>query len=150
MDKKKKEILMLAGLGFAFALIFIWSISATSKKLAKNKPATALTQSPDFGAFSPQGISLGTKEKSQSVKVEPEFGRDPFIEKAFISQTQEAEVKKAALNLEGISWDANSSFAVINSAVVVTGDAIEGYKVIEIKQFSVLLDKDGEQIELRL
>jgi len=153
MDKKKKELLILLTLIVIFILIISWSISATSKKLAKNKPKAGISmQATGFGAIGLAKFSMGIKEniKSSKTKSEPEFGRDPFTEKKDALNNQQEKDKKSILKLEGISWDSKLPFAVINSEVVVRGDVVEGYRVIEIKEFSVRLEKDGQEVELRL
>ena len=53
--------------------------------------------------------------------------------------------------IEGIIYDPKgSSFAIINSEVVKSGDAIGGYEVLDIQQNKVTLLKDAEKFEIEL
>jgi hypothetical protein len=153
MDKEKKQLLILLILAPVFLLILFWSINTTSKKVKKRAPAAPsqtagipmhITGQADLGEF----MLPAERPKRKMIKSEPEFGRDPFVEKASIRRKDEVEVFSP--RLEGISWDEDAPFAIISDNVVSIGDTVEGYKVISIQQFSVILRSEKEQIELRL
>ena len=81
--------------------------------------------------------------------------RDPFIpllgkgaEFLFI---EEAAESLAGIYLTGIVYDPiGQSFATINGEVVVENDLIGAFKVKEIREGKVILEKDNEEIVVNL
>jgi tetratricopeptide (TPR) repeat protein len=54
------------------------------------------------------------------------------------------------LVVEGIMWDDSNPVAIINDNVLENGGMINGYVIKEIKQTSVIVEKNGTQEELLL
>lgn len=57
---------------------------------------------------------------------------------------------KKEIELEGIMWDNQKPFAVIDGAVLAEGDSLDGKKVIKIRNESVILDNQGRQEILKI
>ena len=73
--------------------------------------------------------------------------KNPFSPKHFKEQMIET---KKEIELEGIMWDNQKPFAVIDGSVVAEGDFIDGKKVIRIHNESVILDNQGRKEILRI
>ncbi len=82
-----------------------------------------------------------TAEKRQG------WGRDPFT---FGMSVEGVESRYGDLHLNGIVWDAEVPYAVINNEVVKAGDMLGQIKVIEISKDEVILEEDGERFRLKL
>ena len=74
-----------------------------------------------------------------------EMGRNPFT-KAPIRIQQEA----APIALQGIIYDPSQPIALINGETKSVGDVVGDYKIVEIHQDSVLLEKGGKSVKIRL
>jgi len=64
------------------------------------------------------------------------------------SKTVSSVKKKAKLNLQSIIWMNDNKLVVINDKTLKIGDVISGYKVVEIKSRSVVLNSTKGLIEL--
>ena len=73
--------------------------------------------------------------------------KNPFSPKHFIEPVTEA---KKEIELEGIMWDNQKPFAVIDGAVMAEGDFIDGKKIIKIDNESVTLDNRGKKEILKI
>ncbi|MBN1405195.1 MAG: hypothetical protein JW946_01595 [Candidatus Omnitrophica bacterium] len=62
------------------------------------------------------------------------------------------EIKKPkdAFVLSGIVYSQDDPIAVINNSIYTIGGNVDGAKVIEINEKSVMLEKDGKDLELKL
>ena len=79
--------------------------------------------------------------------------RDPFL--PLVTPTgsmisYESDVVVAEMVLEGVVSDKKGGLAIINGAIVEQGGHIGQYVVRSIKADRVVLEKDGQQSELRL
>ncbi len=54
------------------------------------------------------------------------------------------------LILNGIVWDADNPYAIINNDVVKVGDKFGGITVVEITEKNVILEFEGEKHTLEL
>jgi hypothetical protein len=88
------------------------------------------------------------------------FFKDFFMEKtgqAFVPAPRAAasfipaawEPKAPNLNLNGIVYDNERPYAIVNNKVMLKGDTIEGAALIEIKQDSVKFVFNDKEFELR-
>lgn len=73
--------------------------------------------------------------------------KNPFSPKHFNEPTTET---KKEIELEGIMWDNQKPFAVIDGSVVAEGDFIDGKRVIKIDNESVVLDNQGKKEILKI
>lgn len=82
-----------------------------------------------------------------------EVSRKPYLFDPFYRPTEadlKGRVKKRPmLELQGV-WKGKSIKAIINDKVVEVGDAVEGYKVIDIGQNEVTVFKDGNKTVLTI
>ena len=72
---------------------------------------------------------------------------NPFSPKHF---NEPATETKKEIELEGIMWDNQKPFAVIDGSVVAEGDFIDGKRVIKIDNESVVLDNQGKKEILKI
>jgi len=85
--------------------------------------------------------SSGRKEEIRKIEA-LDWGRDPFM-----SGEMQIEV---GLVLNGIVWDAESPFAIINDTIVRIGDKVDSSKVKDIQREKVILIKGAHICELEL
>ena len=83
----------------------------------------------------PEALPARQAQRDQASRLA--WGRDPFTGGA-------AGAEVSGFDLSGILWDATQPIAVINGQMLRVGDELEGYKVTQIAQDSVLLS-DGSQ-----
>lgn len=86
---------------------------------------------------------------------DPQGHRDPFI--TLVREGRRVDVPKGMNGattkpvLYGILWDPNgNSIALINDGEAKVGDAIGGYRVVEIRQDGVVLSNGGEPVVLQI
>lgn len=75
------------------------------------------------------------------------WGRDPFFFDSVISGKTE---NLSEFILNGIMWDKDNPYAVINNEVVKLGDKIGDKTVVEINEKNVVLEQDGQRHTLEL
>jgi len=73
-----------------------------------------------------------------------EWGRDPFM------VTQTPVSSSSALALGGIVYDEKDSYALINNQLLHIGDEVNGNRVVDIQQDTVILNDGNKDIELKL
>jgi type II secretory pathway component PulC len=78
-----------------------------------------------------------SQEKLEAKRPQLSWGRDPFLMSAKTSEEKE-------LMLSGVAVDEKGKIAIINNEIVREGDMILGAKIIEIKEDSVTIEKDGK------
>ena len=79
-------------------------------------------------------------------EVKGDWGRDPFS----LSASASLDAGLEDLILNGIMWDKDNPYAIINSDIVKVGDELRGMKVLEITEKLVILEEDGKRYTLRL
>jgi len=132
--KKKHMEMAITGAAVIALLIMLANTFMSPKKGATKSPS----EESDLGKGKPaDSKSAGAAPRDK------EWGRDPFgLEKL------PEEESAVSFVLNGIIWDEDNPYAIINDEVVREGDKIRGYKVIEIKEGSVLLDDGTERFSL--
>ncbi len=73
--------------------------------------------------------------------------KNPFSPKHFNEPIIET---RKEIELEGIMWDNQKPFAVIDGAVMTEGDFVDGKKIIKIDNESVTLDNQGKKEILKI
>lgn len=76
-----------------------------------------------------------------------EIKRNPFL---YGSQSNDRLIAASGFSLKGIIWDSKKPSAVINEQVLGVGDVIGDFKIIQIKQESVILENAGSKLELTM
>jgi type II secretory pathway component PulC len=116
---------------------------------------TGCDKPPEQTARPPQSplVKIGDDSPKQLKKQEMESLlnelklKNPFTPKHFKKQVIRP---KKEIELEGIMWDNQKPFAVIDGGVVAEGDFINGKKVIKIHNESVILDNQGREEILKI
>ena len=148
MDKDKRNLIITLGL---LAVLF-FAVGKNFLFKQNSGGANPLTQGTrPLSVDSLSVLSQIKKNQSlwdaQTAQWDQEaWGRDPF----FAEGSEPGKFSALPLNLSGIVWDAKMPFAVVNNKVLKIGDAIEGYKVIEIKPSSVVFLAGEDKVELQL
>jgi len=76
-----------------------------------------------------------------------EIKRDPFSPGSLDSNQENAA---SELFLKGIVWNMDNPSAVINDRVLFIGEVISGYRVTQILENSVVLEKENSKLNLKL
>jgi hypothetical protein len=151
-DKKKKMQIILLILLIPLFIYLIYAnlikpASKPSKRSAKSATQQAKTKSQrSKTAASSQTVSrvYTTKDSLQESAEKEDWGRNPFS----FAPVQEDE--KGPLQLRGIVYDGDDSYAVINQKIVKKGDQIADKKIKEIRSDEVILQsEDGKLTTLR-
>ena len=146
-QKKKRDILITS------ILLVIFAITFTKNVLLHKRPAPAPTSAPTGSqSMSDQlvvvtNMRLYDNLKKERVKLwDREWGRDPFVPQTVVSSI----VKAVNLTLKGILWDEKTPKAIVNEKILVVGDVLYGYTVVDIKPRSVILRTGEKNIELQV
>ena len=141
LDKRQKTELSITAIGIIF-LIFL--VIGNIQRIQKKKIAiikTGTKMSPSLSA----PISLERGEIKESM-IKDSWGRDPF----FFTTSGMAGSGLEGLVLNGIVWDKDNPYAIINDDVVKIGDKLDDMRVVEISEKSVTLEQDGKRYTLQL
>ena len=92
-------------------------------------------------------IRRATQEKKEIISLKDiPWGRDPFIK-----VPQKAVVGKGPrFTLTAIIWDESKPAAIINDEVVVVGQEIQEYKVLEISESTAVIQKGDDILILEM
>jgi type II secretory pathway component PulC len=129
-----KSISLLGGVIFLF-------LAGCNKAPTQTAPQTAT--SVKINTEQPKHLE---KKEMESLLNELKL-KNPFSPKHFNEPIIET---KKEIELEGIMWDKEKPFAVIDGTVVVEGDFIDNKKVIRINNESVILDNQGKEEILKI
>jgi len=167
MEKKKKEIILLIVLIPVMAFFIFQAVTGSEKKFPSVKDSGVVAVSADrspgssptlSGLISDQmDLSLcplaepgpeaaARKEISRDALSEKSWSRDPFLPVV-------KKVKKdpmADIRLQGIVWHSTGATAIIGGKIYRVGDAFRGITVKEITRDTVLLEKAGREITLKM
>jgi len=144
VDKKKIEIIITGLLVVVLGVLVIVNTKkrgSPKKRPVQGEPAILATST---------GIKSVKADKDtialQRERTKLAWGRDPF----FFTRPKKI-YKGTTLLLKGISLGKDKTvFALINDQIVTTGDAVEGYKVLEIQKDKVLLRKGSDSFYLAM
>lgn len=141
MEKNKRLIIL------AILIVVVFFVWARAFKGPSRRRARVLSEAPGLSlekaipdAFLPQAVLKRSRGKSAYTM----WGRNPFI----LGRLGAAVASE--LSLDGIVWDEESPYAIINDEIVKVGDEIAGNKVIDIKVDSVTLSDGSREYELKL
>lgn len=141
LDKKQKLQVTITAIGIVF-LIFL--IAGNVQKSYK-KRASIIDANTELSSFLSAPISLERKNIEESL-VKQDWGRDPFFPSA--SMISSSDLGGVVLN--GIVWDKENPYAIINDDVVKVGDTIGDIGIVEINEKSVTVEQDGKKYTLEL
>ena len=139
LDKKQKIEILITGIGILFLIFFILgSIKNTNRK--KITPVKAYNEIVAGSLAAPVSKILQYRPRES-------WGRDPFYPETSFGGIS-SNVSGFILN--GIAWDAENPYAIINDEIAKVGDKISGMTVIEINEKSVVIEQDGQKHTLEL
>lgn len=139
MDKKQKEILITIVLVIVFIGASFYQLSKGMKRPKRKSYEKEMPAPPDPSTSSKKGLDLSQLE-------ELPWGRDPFVKASKPKPVKE----KDRFTLSAVIWDENEPYAVINDEILVVGQEIEEYHVIDIDVDTVILQKGSKEIKLKL
>jgi len=148
LNKKQKRLVILLAVLLAYAVFdFVMNKDEYLEYYSKKK-ITAKAKSKKAGKKAPPAL----KKKSVRVEYTQNWGSDPFYEKIAYRKKRRAvrARKQVSLRLKAISYSGKSSVAMINNRVMMKGDVISGYRVVEIQPKSVILANGNERRVLHL
>ena len=167
MDKKKKEMILLIVLIPVMAF-FVFQAVTGSKKTppptidpgAVSVSEESTPQSSSAGAESaydqpdlflrpisePGPEELAREEISRAALTEKDWSRDPF--RPVVKKVKNDPM--ADIRLQGIVWHSTGATAIIGGKIYRVGDAFRGFTVKEITRDTVLLEKAGRELILKM
>ena len=132
------RLILLGVVGLAATLSILQGIVRFSHRDQGKAPVSLEHPSPEVIGFTGSAKTRGVKSPFQ------EWGRNPFI---FDESMKE---KVSGISLTGIAWDAKKPQAVVNGRIVEAGSELGGYRIVEVKQTSIILDDGSDKIEIKL
>ena len=127
MDKNKRNLIFLGTV--LLVVIWVWT-SASARKKGRSasfpKPPVAEQASP--------------KVKTQF----SDWGRNPFMLPGELSESVRG------LMLDGIVWDNEKPYAIINNQVLGIGDTVGRSRITAITETAVTLEEDGNAFSIQL
>ncbi len=139
--KKKKQIILLAILIPIFIYVFYANII---KPASKPKAGTVQShQAATTSVTAAQKKSLPMTASKESLEKEAKsegWGRNPF------SFNPVETDEEGPLQLKGIVFSADDSYAVINQKILKEGDRIADKTIIEIRKDKVIIESDDGTI----
>lgn len=141
LDKKQKIEVTVTLIGVVFLIFLI--IGNVQK--ARNKKLSIMRAGETVASSMSVPISLEMTEVEESA-VKEDWGRDPFS----FATSSDSGPGLEGLILNGIMWDAEAPYAIVNSDVVKVGDKLRGMKVTAITENSVVLEYEGKKYTLNL
>lgn len=143
MEKKQKQIIIVAVLILVLVIAWVNAFSAIKKRAAK-KTAVSQTAVVVPATESTQQVSVAQPIYPKETNLE--WLRCPFSGKFYTGYKGEA----FDLKLAGILWDEEKPQAIINNEVVGVGSNVGVYNVVEIRQYSVFITDGSDVFELKL
>jgi len=138
-EKKKLTILIVLGV--------LAVTSLTRGILTPSKARRELSSAP--AVIQAGGVPVTVKEivpptRRAKRSEYTSWGGDPFAPpRKSVKRTEE-------FSLNGVLWDEKTPLAIIDGNTVGIGDDMDGYKIVDIAQDSVLLSDGVDEIRLRL
>lgn len=153
MDKKKKELILVALL--VPVLIIVIYNSVSDSKPARpvpsgTEPVPAVAPSSPPPVPSPAGEETEVADdkiiEMQSVIAEGPWQRDPF-QPPLIRESERGTQDLKSFRLSGII---SGRMAIINGETVAVGEVYQGYRLREVEQYRIILEKDSESFILSI
>ncbi|MCM8784381.1 MAG: hypothetical protein NC818_06400 [Candidatus Omnitrophica bacterium] len=144
LDKKKLNL--IAGVLIVVFILMLFPSLAKIKKHSKRAKKPAKT------ASLPAKTTPSVSEKElREYFAQLGLVRNPFTLGGKISKREETSEKKSqTLHLSAIVWDKIQPLAIINNQVLGVGEVYENFKIISIEKEKVVVNKEGETVELTI
>ena len=127
MDKKKRNLVILG----AVLLLVIWVWSSASARKKGNRTSFPKP---------PASENIPKRAKPPFT----DWGRNPFMLPGELSESVRG------LMLDGIVWDNEKPYAIINNQILGIGDAIGKSRITAITETAVTLEEDGSAFSIQL
>ena len=138
LDKKQKTELIITVIGILFLILLI---SSSIKKAHIKKGVTLIQSIENAPVIEPVSMAQGYTTTQK-------WGNDPFYPNTSFAGTVSG---LAGYVLNGIVWDAENPYAIINSEIVKVGDNLdETTTVVEITENSAKLQQGEESYTIEL
>ena len=137
----REKVLKIIGPFLIGILVLVWG-----RALKGTGPQRSSDQSRDIAAIAGSGgrapafVTPGMSGQPRK-SFYSDWGRNPFAFSSAVSQD---------FILGGILWDVNKPAAIISGEVVVKGDSVGSYVVVEVQPDRVILNDGKKDTELRL
>lgn len=141
LGKKEKIELTITGIGVVFLIFLVFA--NVQKVQAKRRSMVKTGETVTSSLSAP--ISFETAEIEESA-IKEGWGRDPF----FLGNVSRDDIELDGMVLNGIVWDEDSQYAIVNGEVIKVGDKLGDKKIVEINKDSVVLEQDGNRHTLTL
>lgn len=141
LGKKEKVELTITGIGVIFLIFLV--IGNVGKLQAKKRLMAKASKTVASSMSEPIFFETVREEISE---IKGGWGRDPFLLRTSSMVISGLE----GLILNGIVWDNENPYAIINDDVMKIGDEIGTMTIVEITKNSVVFEQDGERQTLSL
>jgi len=138
IDKKQKIELTITAIGIVF-LISLFLTNISKPKKAGREPS--MVQVPPAASSI---LPVASVDRHVSTA---KWGKDPFYPETPFGGINP---NVSGFILNGIAWDAENPYVIINDEIAKVGDKISGMTVIEINEKSVVIEQDGQKHTLEL
>lgn len=136
MDKNKQQLMIFGVVSLIFIVMLVMSFS----KSRRNAAVGPVKEPVKIQAFLTEPVGQRKTTAFQN------WGRDPFA----LGGTTATVESSGDLVLTGIFWDEVKPYCIINGKVVKVGNEIAGFRVLEIKKDSVIVQDQDKISILRL
>ena len=148
MDKKKKELILIACLVPVMGFVIYNSLSTVAAKKKKGPPQKTATQTvqPIEAPAAPLGMKANSGELSplneklvqmQEAIADEAWGRDPF-RAPIVKDSDVLSTSWKDFKLTGVIPGRN---ATINGEIIGVGEEFEGYILIKVENYRIILEK---------
>ena len=141
LGKKEKIQLTITGIGIVFLIFLVMGNVGKGQTKKRSMEKTGETVASSLSV----PISFEVSQIEESL-IKQGWGRDPF----FLGPESTEDIELDGLILNGIMWDENSPYAIINNDVVEIGAKLGTMIVIEITDSNVILEQKGKRYTLDL
>lgn len=167
MDNKTRTQLGITAVMAVVLVVLMWMnvIGPMVRRNAAALPSVPVSKSAPAAAVSPAAnVPLSAADLQSRRDAAKEYEKKPWDRNPFVAEMPTGAsvpapepqapaprfVAPPNFRLEGIVYDSNSPYAIINGELRVTGDYIQNFKIISIHQDTVTLEKDGNMIDLKI
>lgn len=151
---RKRIVFTLAGAGLLWSAFNVnWGPSPTV--LPATEAAVAVSTPSDVAATTSSNPAVTRNSADPAIRAENKpWGSDPFRRSAGVTVTSDKAPRqiKEPLNwaLNGILFNSNRPFAIINGRTVSVGESIEGGIVRSITPELVVIEYQGQRMTLKV
>lgn len=157
MDKKKKEIILVALLAPLLAFVVYTNLISPSEKKKKPPPKAPVKEAAPAAPVSAGKIKeerLPPLDKAawqrQEEIARQDWGRDPFNPAPISPEEINRSSNWQAFHLSGVIPSPEGGVAILDGEVIGLGEEHRGYRLIKVKDRRITLEKNGEEVIIRM